>query len=133
MDLSVQICCSLKQLLKEYNTSQELETINLLETFFAQTDSFSENYELMSLLLQVSNKSDIMKLYCHQYNFMSGEKTGLKTLGSVMRYLANPLDSKGIQQTMSGLLKVSNHKYIGKQNYMILFLFFFDFLSSKWG
>ena len=124
MDLSTQICCSLKQLLKEYNATQELETVNLLETFFAQTDSFSENYELMSLLLQVSNKSDIMKLYCHQYNFMSGEKTGLKTLGSVIKWVANPLESKGIQQTMSGLLKVSNHKFKGKQNYMIFFLFF---------
>ena len=61
MDLSTQICCSLKQLLKEYDATQELETVNLLEIFFAQTDSFSENYELMSLLLQLSNKSDIMK------------------------------------------------------------------------
>lgn len=129
MNTEAQMCSALKQLLKEPDEDLELEVINMLEVYLSigTQQILSENDELTSLLYEVASKSDRMKLYCLQYNFMQGEKTGLKAMSSMTNFLCNPMGTKGVEKVMTGLLKVSYDLNIrgGQKIFFLLSLFLF--------
>ena len=113
MSKESQICSLLRQLLRNYEEKIEMQAINRIQELLEviSLDTLSEKIELISLIYETSQKQgcDRLRLFCTQKLFMQGEKTGLKALSSVAKFLCNPLETTGIKEVMSGLLKVCNN------------------------
>ena len=113
MSAESQICSLLRQLLKNYAAEVEMQAINKLEELLGviSLETLAEKIELTSLIYETSQIQgcDRLRLFCTQKLFMQGEKTGLKALSSVASFLCNPLETKGMKEVMSGLLKVCDN------------------------
>ena len=134
MSAESQICSLLRKLLKNYEEEVKMQVINRIQELLEviSLDTLSEKIELTSLIYETSQKQgcDRLRLFCTQKLFMQGEKTGLKTLSSVASFLCNQLETKGIKEVMSGLLKVCyNLNFKGFKFFWEIILFFYLFTS----